>query len=351
MYGRRSKFIIIILGYPAHLWVALFGAISTRFEACFSKLNTLWMASSVNQCSKCGRVFARKYALDRHLNERKHPCVASTTIKPPAKGGHTCLSCGREFCRPSNLTRHMSDGRCPIATPRITISAAKKGTIPASAKSEDVKKHLEKTNKILLELSKEVASMRDERKSAEPTSVINNGTVNNITINIFGNENITHLTSLDVLRMLNTLPQAKDFLTLENLLPAAQQAVINTAMLIYSDEKRPENITCYLPNKKTDEVVVRGASGWEVRPYTLIVSPIAARVIELLFAKQPIAGVDGISPDEDNERWGKLLRCIRDNETTLTSPPMRGLRPILVRNRDMLGRYLDKLPVSDKLAD
>ena len=79
----------------------------------------------------------------------------------------------------------------------------------------------------------------------------------------------------------------------------------------------------------------------------MVVSPMAARAINILFDKQPLPGEDGVSLEADIEKCGKVLRCLADNEKDLTIRPSASIRPILVRNKEILAKYLAKLPLTE----
>ena len=129
----------------------------------------------------------------------------------------------------------------------------------------------------------------------------------------------------------------------------AEKAIIQAAMLIFSDPARPEDITCYLPNKKGDDALVHGEAGWEVQPVGLVISPMAAQSIEVLFKHQPAP--DQHTPEKDvkwmMEECGNIMRYIQKNEGDMTNEPPRGeMRGILIRNKEILQQVLAKLPMA-----
>ncbi len=90
--------------------------------------------------------------------------------------------------------------------------------------------------------------------------------------------------------------------------------------------------------------MIHGIHGWEIQPYSVVVSPMTTKGIELLFGKQPIPGKDGINENVDIDRCGELLRYLADHESDMKVRPPQ-MKPILIRNKDMLERFLTKLPM------
>lgn len=150
-----------------------------------------------------------------------------------------------------------------------------------------------------------------------------------IQINVFGQEVLDHATLAKIKAILD------DSLRRPALPEAAQTAVLKTAMLVYSDPDHPENLTAYLPNKKTDEVLVHAQAGWEVQPASLVLRPMAAKSMDTLFDRQPY---------NDSEEYGPLLKELAENERRYSEGAE--LRPILVRNKDLLARALQVLPMA-----
>ncbi len=169
-------------------------------------------------------------------------------------------------------------------------------------------------------------------------------TVNNVTINVFGAERLDKITKPQVVDLLRSLGPVS-----ENVKAIAEKAIIQAAMLIFSDPARPEDITCYLPNKKGDDALVHGESGWEVQPVGLVISPMAAQSIEVLFKHQPAP--DQHTPEKDvkwmMEECANIMRYIAKHEGDITNEPPRGeMRGILIRNKDLLQQVLARLPMA-----
>jgi hypothetical protein len=147
----------------------------------------------------------------------------------------------------------------------------------------------------------------------------------NITINVFGQEGVGHITAEQIKALLDESMQAPAVPT------AADIAVLETAMLVYSDPNHPENLTCYMPNKKFEGVLVHAAKGWEVLPADLVLPPMAQKSIDLLFRKQPA-----------EREYAPLLKELQQNEGRFAAG--KSLRPLLERNKGLLGQALAELP-------
>ena len=165
-----------------------------------------------------------------------------------------------------------------------------------------------------------------------------------VNINVFGREKLDRVTKPQVFDLLRSLGPVG-----ENVKAIAEKAIIHAAMLIFSDPAHPEDITCYLPNKKGEDALVHGETGWEVQPVGLVISPMAAQSIEALFKHQPAP--DQHTPEKDvkwiMEECGSIMRYIQKHEGDMTNEPPRGeMRGILIRNKDLLQQVLAKLPVA-----
>lgn len=188
---------------------------------------------------------------------------------------------------------------------------------------------------------KEAKEIKTATVKAGRDAIVDQST-KNITINIFGAEKTPHITPVDVLGLLKGLGRLGDDLS-----EAGKRLILAMAMMIYSDERHPENITCYMSNKKGKDALVHGESGWEVMPISLTLSPMAARSVDELFKKQPWQGVDGIDADANLEEPTKILSYIAKHEGDLVggaAAPGSEMRAIPIRNREILGKMLVRLP-------
>lgn len=151
-----------------------------------------------------------------------------------------------------------------------------------------------------------------------------------VNINIFGQENMDHLSAELVRKVLDEALQSSPVLEL-----AAAAAVLKMSMMSYSDIERPDNLTCFLPNKKTTDALIHTAQGWQTSPSSLVIPPMVLSSINAIFDHQPF---------ENSENYGALLRTLIDNEKQLMSGTE--LLSLLIRNKGLLMRLLDRLPVA-----
>lgn len=169
---------------------------------------------------------------------------------------------------------------------------------------------------------------------------VDNSKNQHVTINVFGQERLDHITQDQIRKILTSVK----FFSLPD---AAVQAVLQAAMLAYSDPDHPENLTCYLPNKKTKDALIHGGTGWEIQPVQLILPPIMQKSIDLLFDKQPSIGLER---DELNA-CGEVLKELASSEkdprkVRQLTGPNGSLRAVLIRNKEQLARILEGLPVA-----
>jgi hypothetical protein len=146
-------------------------------------------------------------------------------------------------------------------------------------------------------------------------------------INIFQKEGQEHVTAEKIKEILDR--SMKEEAGLPEVLGAA---ILDTAMLLYSDPEHPENLTCYMPNKKEEAAMVHNKRGWELVPLKLVLRPMAVESIYAIFKKQP-ASAD----------YYKVLKELQKNTERYSAG--KALRPVLVRNKELLKRALGALPL------
>ncbi len=289
-------------------------------------------------CPQCGRQFSRPWELQRHL-KRKTPCApilepgALALLLPagapedPEVQRRTCRFCGRAFSCPDGVRRHVRE-TCRIAPNKKNGDAGMEVLYRHTARRQQEENAALRAQVAALAQDVEALSAA-VRKGGLATVVGDHAVVaGNITvINVFGSEGTAHVTPGRVREVLD------ESLRLPALPAAAAQAVIQAALLIYSDPEHPENLTCYLPNQREGNALVHKAGGWEICPLRIVAPPMARRGVDLLFDNQPF---------ENADEYGPLLKELRENEARYTSGAE--MRTILVKNKALLQRALESLP-------
>lgn len=290
-------------------------------------------------CSSCGKSFTFPAALRRHL-KRKTPCAPILDLdgaRDPEVEKLRCHFCNRVYASNVTLQRHVRHS-CKIAPNAANGEAGMEKLYKHTLKSQQAEIVALKLQNV--EIMKLMEEMRESRASgahnnncAEDVGIAGDNAVVNyqkdnrtINISIFGQESLGHITTDHIREILN------DSVRIDSLPDAANEAILKAAMMVYSDPSHPENITCYLPNKKTNDALVhtgQGKTGWEVQPVTLVWPRMTKKSFDALFDNQPF---------EDAYEYEDLLRHMRDNEEKLSRG--RRLRPILVRNKTLLNQAL-----------
>ena len=318
-------------------------------------------------CDRCNKVFTKPFYLQRHL-VRKTPCapilepedLPPETLEDPHINQKKCRFCGRAFSSSDNMRRHVRTN-CKIVPnekngdegmERLYEHTIQKQQAQIDTMQALMVQQAEMITRLIGPNNDQLAAPRGQNggntgaQAGEVTvqGVQGDVAIDNskrmfttVNINVFGQESLDHVTMERIKAVLDESIRAPA------LLVAANTAILKTAMLVYSDPDRPENLTCYLPNKKTNDALVHlsrpdGTTGWEVRPTTLVLPPMAQKSVDMLFDRQPF---------EDAEEYAPLMKDLRDNEARYTAGGE--LRPILVRNKELLARALESLPIGGTL--
>ena len=315
-------------------------------------------------CGRCGRSFKSPIDYRRH-EQRKTPCapileradLPESVLGDPDLDQKTCRFCGRVLSSYTAMRRHVRTS-CKIAPNPRNGDAGMEVLYEHTIRRQAAQLETQQTQiTVMMGIMREMRGMvlaGKVKQAGEAAPTIQGGVaiqaagevaiqgdanqVDNrkqVIINVFGKEGLDHAT---VARIRTILDES---LARPALPEAVQTAVLKTAMLVYSDPDHPENLTCYLPNKKTDEVLVHasrdGRVGWEVQPASLVLPPIAQRSVDTIFHSQPF---------EDAEDYGPLMKELAENEKRYTTGTE--MRPILVRNKSLLARALETLPLAGR---
>ena len=304
-------------------------------------------------CERCGQTFSLPCRLRSH-QERKTPCapileredLRPEELEDPDLDQKKCRFCGRVFSSYTAMRRHVRNN-CRIAPnekngdvgmEKLYEYTARKQAERIAALETQTEQQTGMIEKLTGLVEQLVARDGGGAQAGEVAIAAGDQAqiaVDNrkVVINVFGQEGLAHVTADRIKAILDESLQVPA-------LPAAvDTAILKTALLVYSDPDRPENLTCYLPNKKTNDALVHmsrpdGTTGWEVQPTTLVLPPMAQKSVDSLFDHQPFENADQYAP---------LMKELQANEQRYTAGG--DLRPVLVRNKDLLQRALAALPV------
>ncbi len=293
------------------------------------------------QCKFCGKTFKYQSDFDRHENAKRK--CAPTFAERPAAPDHKaiCRFCGLGFINPTSMHRHVRKN-CKIAPnvkngitgmERLYEHTLQKQLADQKTQIDQQSAEISEMKAMMKQLLQQGATTASSTLQAGEVGIQgDHAQVDNskkiINVNVFGQEKLDHVTAERIKAILDeclqrpALPQAVD------------EAVLKAAMLVYSDPERPENLTAYLPNKKTKDALVHTKDGWEVQPTKLVLPPMALKSIDTIFGKQP-----------HEEEYAPLLKELQQNEARFAAG--EELRPLLVRNKDLLARVLATLPVAE----
>ena len=299
-----------------------------------------------NVCHKCGKSFAKPTLLRRH-EQRKTPCAPILELEDLPEGTRTdpdldkkkCKFCGRVFANYVSMRRHVR------STCKIAPNERNGDTGMEILFQHTIRQQQAQIDRQQAQIDELTALVAKPTNSGVVISANDHGQVNvdarvqqQVVVNVFGAEGVEHITVDAIRHILQEAVSASET-------PArmAEAALLKTALLVYSDPEHPENLTCYLPNQRGDSALVHvpradGTTGWEVQPVPVVLPKMGKKSVDALFDNQPF---------EDAEAYGPLLRELLENESRYVGGE-KTLRPVLVRNKDLLQRVLETLPMAGK---
>ncbi len=185
------------------------------------------------KCYNCGKTFKTAQHLQNH-KKRKTPCLIRQVDPENLLNPNRCIYCNRIYKQKSQLTVHLK--KCTIKNGGMNIL--------------DEKIQYEQQFRILgdkiAELEKTLAETRNQLNvPVVKQHIVNNGTINNITVNFHNYDN----PKTDTLRI------TQDDLLVENVTKKLIE-------LLYFNENIPENHVLYRPNIKERRLLVHKDGGW-----------------------------------------------------------------------------------------
>ena len=325
-------------------------------------------------CDKCGQVFTFPCRLRDHLG-RKTPCAptpgAPFLTNTDQEKPYPCRFCGRRFTSINGRSQHVrkyckytnKKGEQAIAPgqddgDRETTGADEPISRPSDQQTEilTLRRRLtcqeEKLRELEMLLKATVVqspsvSAETVTQSAHQIDNSSNKTVNNITLNIFGKEDLSHLDRERIRVILHDCASGLPQLTGQRLPegeshpPEVRRAVNEAAKGVlrvllteaYANPDHPENLTMYIPNKKEQQVLCHAGEGsapvWRQLALEALTPLVQAKVLDHLSANQPWEA----PTREKLHQYGLLIRGTYDYDRPAFG---RLIRTVVLGNKALL---------------
>ena len=175
-------------------------------------------------CEKCDMEFNQKSNYERHIN-KKIPCVEEEKTLYDIQN-RTCIYCQKLFTYKKNLTRH-------IATCKF--------------KNKNNNNNLEQ---MIMLLNNKIDNLQTNTNNTNITNHINiqNNIQQNIIVNPYGKEDMSHLTTDDY----------------KNILKKGCYSIPELVKYVHCNNKKPENRNIYIKNYKDDYILTFDGTDWNI---------------------------------------------------------------------------------------
>ena len=237
----------------------------------------------------------------------------------------TCSECSRIYCSLKSYNNHISRNCCKIVSLKISCQYCYKtftrnynknnheSSCIKNTNSSLFKQCKEKDNKIQI-LEKEIEKL----KLTNTTTNINNGNIiqQNIIINNFGNEDISHITKKQIIRALKM----------------NKGCPVELVKLIHFNKEKPENHNIYKPNFKDKYVKYRDNNIWKIGDLMKIVTELYLSKMDIV--EEKFEELKQFLEDSKKDRFQELL----DNreEPEIMCEILKKIIEILYNERSMI---------------
>lgn len=283
------------------------------------------------QCAKCGKIFDKMSNYNRHMEERKTPCEPIVNGEPPVvnEGENKCEFCGRKFTTIKRLENHRQK-YCKVAQNKKVYASGE-----FKPGMEVLQQTLEKRDRQNTgidgkeeskeELKEEIRRLREQLQSVQPT------TVNQINIDKLQINQTIIINSFDS-------KQSFDHIDVKEAISALRldfdEIFPKLTHLIHGDEKAKQNHNIYLPNLKTDRVMIleerEKKRQWRDSTLREIFPVLMKRGVDLLYkADDDLSAMGQILTDEEGDRFEMLINKQRSN--TIDDEDIEKIKPILYK--------------------
>ncbi len=294
----------------------------------------------IKVCPKCGKEFNDTANYNRHM-KRKTPCALildkEDLPEEEKESLHQCRFCGRTFSTGSNLMRHMKKA-CKVALHDGNTTGMEKPH--EHTLREQVERQQKEMETLKAQVSALTVAVSGGEQAIAPAWSSRAVVQNRLALRTqerapgtFGEEGST---VLDAESIASIETGVTPFVTTETGdRKQLVQVLTRAALCVYSAPQNAATLTCFLPNKKGDEALIKGPAGWEIWPLTLVMSTMVSCTLDAVRGRQE-------NFKEANLWICKALEDARDDLIHIL--PSGEFRALLIRNRSLLEQALGKVP-------
>ncbi len=143
---------------------------------------------------------------------------------------------------------------------------------------------------------------------------------------------MAHIDHMTIYRQLNKIEPRYE------VQDAAKTLLLEVMAQIYGNPDHPENFTSYLPNKRTDDTLVHGAKGWEIRSVQRTCQPMIEKGLDVLFefSNQPLPDKPGCEDMKPRDKFEKIYKILGESETKYPTELKNDTRAVLLQTRSLL---------------
>ena len=199
-----------------------------------------------------------------------------------------CPFCNRILSSQYALKKHIHDS-CPIAPNK------KNGTRGMDL----LYQHTKEKEMLSKNVQKNSSGVNIGRDMTDSTVNVDNRVINNVTINVHGQENLDYITEDDVAGIYDSALTAENVKKitkgdLKTINEVAQMVLAKSLRMVFNNKMHPENFTTYIPDMKQfvqsnpKKIMVRGDNEWNLTESKKVYGTVTDTIMyNLIGAKQP----------------------------------------------------------------
>ena len=204
-----------------------------------------------HQCKICLKVFNHKSNYVQHLEKIK-PCVKPEPIETIAVEQLTdlqCCSCFKSFINKSSRTRHETTSKCFLKKIKMDEEQQEKENQAIKKLQEDNKQMAEKLKELEEFVKSGAKSGANNSTNNSHNNNTNNIQNNNYTVNMYGKEDVSHITDAQIMKVISQ----------------GYRSVPAYILLKYFSDEMPGNSNVCNTNIKSPYILVFNGKKWELK--------------------------------------------------------------------------------------